>query len=229
MICLCGLIWRMLLWLCLLNDIVDVLQVGALQDVRSELTKLRGVIFYKILEDLHAHLYNKGEYRYPLSLSLSIYISPPLSLLIFESLIPYVFLYPRFLSIYLFVNGEKGDFYWRERGRMFRAGCWIYIPCCFHILFSEAFCDSLKKAISNLRKLCGWFFLRGCLVTVCVLKDKEYKENSENTFSFLCYFILKNTFSKEKTVLEIKTWCFMGGFQNLFSKIVFKNRNQTYP
>ncbi|XP_038680238.1 exocyst complex component SEC8-like isoform X2 [Tripterygium wilfordii] len=37
--------------------------VGALQDVRSELTKLRGVLFYKVLEDLHAHLYNKGEYR----------------------------------------------------------------------------------------------------------------------------------------------------------------------
>ncbi|KAJ8748917.1 hypothetical protein K2173_013352 [Erythroxylum novogranatense] len=36
--------------------------VGALQDVRSELTKLRGVLFYKILEDLHSHLYNKGEY-----------------------------------------------------------------------------------------------------------------------------------------------------------------------
>ncbi|KAK6233942.1 hypothetical protein QUC31_006348 [Theobroma cacao] len=36
--------------------------VGALQDVRSELTKLRGVLFYKVLEDLHAHLYNKGEY-----------------------------------------------------------------------------------------------------------------------------------------------------------------------
>ncbi|KAJ4834639.1 exocyst subunit [Turnera subulata] len=41
--------------------------VGALQDVRSELTKLRGVIFYKILDDLHAHLYNKGEYRLPCS------------------------------------------------------------------------------------------------------------------------------------------------------------------
>lgn len=39
-------------------------QVGALQDVRSELTKLRGTIFYKVLEDLHAHLYNKGEFRY---------------------------------------------------------------------------------------------------------------------------------------------------------------------
>ncbi|KAK4756803.1 hypothetical protein SAY87_006930 [Trapa incisa] len=36
--------------------------VGALQDVRSELTKLRGVLFYKVLEDLHAHLYNNGEY-----------------------------------------------------------------------------------------------------------------------------------------------------------------------
>jgi exocyst complex component 4 len=36
--------------------------VGALQDVRSELTKLRGSLFYKVLEDLHAHLYNKGEY-----------------------------------------------------------------------------------------------------------------------------------------------------------------------
>eukprot|EP00257_Ricinus_communis_P003816 XP_002516393.2 exocyst complex component SEC8 [Ricinus communis] len=36
--------------------------VGALQDVRSELAKLRGILFYKILEDLHLHLYNKGEY-----------------------------------------------------------------------------------------------------------------------------------------------------------------------
>ncbi|KAG6665606.1 hypothetical protein CIPAW_02G172100 [Carya illinoinensis] len=36
--------------------------VGALQDVRSELTKSRGVLFYKVLEDLHVHLYNKGEY-----------------------------------------------------------------------------------------------------------------------------------------------------------------------
>ncbi|KAK4430974.1 Exocyst complex component SEC8 [Sesamum alatum] len=36
--------------------------VGALQDVRSDLTKLRGTIFYKVLEDLHAHLYNKGQY-----------------------------------------------------------------------------------------------------------------------------------------------------------------------
>lgn len=44
--------------------IAGVTQVGALQDVRSELTKLRGVLFYKVLEDLHAHLYNKGEYRY---------------------------------------------------------------------------------------------------------------------------------------------------------------------
>ncbi|KAF9625141.1 hypothetical protein IFM89_019355 [Coptis chinensis] len=37
--------------------------VGALQDVRSELTKLRGILFYKVLEDLHSHLYNRGEYR----------------------------------------------------------------------------------------------------------------------------------------------------------------------
>ncbi|KAJ8627792.1 hypothetical protein MRB53_021099 [Persea americana] len=36
--------------------------VGALQDVRSELTKLRGVLFFKVVEDLHSHLYNKGEY-----------------------------------------------------------------------------------------------------------------------------------------------------------------------
>lgn len=36
--------------------------VGALQDVRSELTKSRGVLFFKVLEDLHAHLYNNGEY-----------------------------------------------------------------------------------------------------------------------------------------------------------------------
>ncbi|XP_031117982.1 exocyst complex component SEC8-like isoform X2 [Ipomoea triloba] len=36
--------------------------VGALQDVKTELSKLRGVLFYKILEDLHAHLYHKGEH-----------------------------------------------------------------------------------------------------------------------------------------------------------------------
>lgn len=39
-------------------------QVGALQDVRSDLTKLKGVLFYKVLDDLHDHLYNKGQYRY---------------------------------------------------------------------------------------------------------------------------------------------------------------------
>ncbi|XP_062191823.1 exocyst complex component SEC8-like isoform X2 [Phragmites australis] len=38
--------------------------VGALQDVRSDLTKLRGVLFYKILEELHGHLYNNGEYSF---------------------------------------------------------------------------------------------------------------------------------------------------------------------
>ncbi|KAH9622366.1 hypothetical protein KSS87_007211 [Heliosperma pusillum] len=37
--------------------------VGALQYVKSELTKLRGILFYKVLEDLHAHLYNIGDYR----------------------------------------------------------------------------------------------------------------------------------------------------------------------
>ncbi|THU62749.1 hypothetical protein C4D60_Mb01t08410 [Musa balbisiana] len=36
--------------------------VGALQDVRSELAKLRGTLFYKVLEELHNHIYNKGEY-----------------------------------------------------------------------------------------------------------------------------------------------------------------------
>lgn len=36
--------------------------VGALQDVRSELSKLRGTLFFKVVEDLHSHLYNKGEY-----------------------------------------------------------------------------------------------------------------------------------------------------------------------
>ncbi|KVI09701.1 Sec8 exocyst complex component specific domain-containing protein [Cynara cardunculus var. scolymus] len=41
---------------------LDIREVGALQDVRSELTKLRGVLFYKVLEALHAHLYNTGEY-----------------------------------------------------------------------------------------------------------------------------------------------------------------------
>jgi hypothetical protein len=49
---------------CIIIILVYMAQVGALQDVRSELTKLRGVLFYKVLEDLHAHLYNKGEYRY---------------------------------------------------------------------------------------------------------------------------------------------------------------------
>ncbi|KAG2318091.1 hypothetical protein Bca52824_021213 [Brassica carinata] len=44
--------------------------VGALQDVRSELTKLRGALFFKILDDLHAHLYNRGEYS---SVASSIY------------------------------------------------------------------------------------------------------------------------------------------------------------
>ncbi|XP_020701000.1 exocyst complex component SEC8 isoform X2 [Dendrobium catenatum] len=48
--------------LSLLDQIEGVAKVGALQDVRSELIKLRGVLFYKVLEDLNSHLYNKGEY-----------------------------------------------------------------------------------------------------------------------------------------------------------------------
>ncbi|KAL0855043.1 hypothetical protein Bca101_060195 [Brassica carinata] len=44
--------------------------VGALQDVRSELSKLRGSLFCKILDELHAHLYNRGEYS---SVASSIY------------------------------------------------------------------------------------------------------------------------------------------------------------
>jgi hypothetical protein len=47
----------------LFSYINKVLKVGALQEVRSDLTKLRGALFYKILEDLHCHLYNSGEYR----------------------------------------------------------------------------------------------------------------------------------------------------------------------
>jgi hypothetical protein len=40
-----------------------LLQVGALRDVRAELNKLRGTLFFKVVEDLHLHLYNKGDYR----------------------------------------------------------------------------------------------------------------------------------------------------------------------
>ncbi|KAJ7568516.1 hypothetical protein O6H91_01G036000 [Diphasiastrum complanatum] len=36
--------------------------VGALQEVRSELSKLRGILFFKVVEDLHSHLYNQGYY-----------------------------------------------------------------------------------------------------------------------------------------------------------------------
>lgn len=49
-----------------------MVQVGALQEVRSELTKLRGVLFYKVLEDLHDHLYNKGLYRYAVILGIKL-------------------------------------------------------------------------------------------------------------------------------------------------------------
>ncbi|KAG9441780.1 hypothetical protein H6P81_017634 [Aristolochia fimbriata] len=36
--------------------------VGTLQDMRSELSKLRGILFFKVLDELHSHLYNKGEH-----------------------------------------------------------------------------------------------------------------------------------------------------------------------
>nr|GMD09694.1 exocyst complex component SEC8 [Ipomoea batatas] len=38
-----------------------VITIKSLQYVH--LIKLRGVLFYKILEDLHTHLYHKGEHR----------------------------------------------------------------------------------------------------------------------------------------------------------------------
>jgi hypothetical protein len=60
---------------CIIIILDYMAQVGALQDVRSELTKLRGVLFYKVLEDLHAHLYNKGEYRYLLFFLTPTFIS----------------------------------------------------------------------------------------------------------------------------------------------------------
>ncbi|BBN15064.1 exocyst complex component 4 [Marchantia polymorpha subsp. ruderalis] len=41
--------------------------VGALQDVRADLSKLRGVLFFKVMEELHLHVYNKGEYSYNLT------------------------------------------------------------------------------------------------------------------------------------------------------------------
>ncbi|XP_024537637.1 exocyst complex component SEC8 [Selaginella moellendorffii] len=36
--------------------------VGALQDVRAEFSNMKGVLFFKVVEDLHSHLYGKGEY-----------------------------------------------------------------------------------------------------------------------------------------------------------------------
>eukprot|EP00897_Mesotaenium_endlicherianum_P010606 jgi/Mesen1/9574/ME000065S09000 len=36
--------------------------VGGLREVRNELAKLRGQLFYKVVDELHAHLYNKGDY-----------------------------------------------------------------------------------------------------------------------------------------------------------------------
>ncbi|KAG0618847.1 hypothetical protein M758_4G095100 [Ceratodon purpureus] len=43
-------------------DREGIQSVGALQDVRAELAKLRGVLFNKVVEDLHLHLYNRGDY-----------------------------------------------------------------------------------------------------------------------------------------------------------------------
>ncbi|PHT81958.1 hypothetical protein T459_14973 [Capsicum annuum] len=41
----------------------EVIQVvGTLQDVISQLAKLRRILFYNVLEDFHAYFYNKGEY-----------------------------------------------------------------------------------------------------------------------------------------------------------------------
>lgn len=45
-----------------LLDREGIIGVGALQDVRSDLSKLRGTLFFKVVDDLHLHLYNKGEY-----------------------------------------------------------------------------------------------------------------------------------------------------------------------
>lgn len=36
--------------------------VGALQDVRSDLSKLRGTLFFRVIDDLQLYLYNMGEY-----------------------------------------------------------------------------------------------------------------------------------------------------------------------
>ncbi|PHT44888.1 hypothetical protein CQW23_14046 [Capsicum baccatum] len=57
-----GITWQLLR--CMLHvQLTLMLEQEVVQpDVRSELTKLRRVLFYKVLEDLHAHLYNKGEY-----------------------------------------------------------------------------------------------------------------------------------------------------------------------
>ncbi|XP_024391449.1 exocyst complex component SEC8 isoform X3 [Physcomitrium patens] len=50
-------------------DREGIQSVGALQDVRAELSKLRGVLFHEVVEDLHLHLYNKGDYSMNLAVT----------------------------------------------------------------------------------------------------------------------------------------------------------------
>ncbi|CAM6065029.1 unnamed protein product [Sphagnum tenellum] len=50
-------------------DREGIQSVGALRDVRAELNKLRGALFFKVVEDLHLHLYNKGDYSLNLAIS----------------------------------------------------------------------------------------------------------------------------------------------------------------
>jgi len=49
-------------------DREGIQSVGALQDVRAELAKLCGVLFSKVTEDLHLHLYNRGDYSMNLAI-----------------------------------------------------------------------------------------------------------------------------------------------------------------
>ncbi|CAK9854978.1 unnamed protein product [Sphagnum jensenii] len=50
-------------------DREGIQSVGALRDVRAELNKLHGALFFKVVEDLHLHLYNKGDYSLNLAIS----------------------------------------------------------------------------------------------------------------------------------------------------------------
>ncbi|PHU14014.1 hypothetical protein BC332_15219 [Capsicum chinense] len=57
-----GITWPLLRCMLHVQSTLMLEQEVVQPDVRSELSKLRRVLFYKVLEDLHAHLYNKGEY-----------------------------------------------------------------------------------------------------------------------------------------------------------------------